>query len=89
MIAGSGGFIGKSHFILCKQCHVMNDLTVTCGGQLDGRLFFSGNLPGACLHLENKNTTTTIDELRDLFYNSIILRDSVCTVILQNYIITM
>ena len=32
---------------------------IVTGGQLDGRLVFSGNLPGACLHLENKNTTTT------------------------------
>ena len=38
----------------------LNSNQVIRSGQLDGRLFFSGNLPGACLHLENKNTNIVV-----------------------------
>ena len=41
---------------LLSLCRSRDPVT---GGQLDGRLFFSGNLPGACLHSENENTITT------------------------------
>ena len=39
---------------LVEQCYVMNELVIK-NGQLDGYMVFLIT----CLHLENKNTTTT------------------------------